>query len=133
MVSTFKIHFVLLVGLDFHIYIFIYVIYFMVIIQRVSVVIHLKLLPTDRIRFITDRTIFAFHCLQKITPHSIKHILICNISLWCICTTWSGLYQTDNIIVTSIIDKEIFNRGELLWENQVVVLSWSIHAAPYLS
>ena len=80
-------------------------VYFKAIIKRLSVVIHFILNSTDRIRVTTDLIIFEFHCLQHIISHSINHILICRISLRCSCTIWSGIYLTNNIIVTSSIYK----------------------------
>ena len=74
---------------------------FKCIIQRVSVLIHFMLLPTDRIRVITYLVIFLFHVLQHIICQSINHILIC---LQYICTLCIGMYQTNNIIVARIID-----------------------------
>ena len=91
------------------------------------------LLPTAIIIFIIHITIFSFHCLQHIIPHSINHLLIWNISLRCICTLWSGLYQNNNIIFIIIKDKEIITGKELLWKNQVFILSSSRHTAPHLS
>ena len=67
------------------------------------------LLPTDRTRVITHLNIFSFHCLHHIMYHSINNLLICNLSLQCICNLWSGMYQNQNIIFIKIIDKEIIN------------------------
>ena len=85
--------------------IFISSILFKVIRHILSVIIHFMSPPTAKIRVITYLTTFELHCLQHVISHSIKHILIYHMSLWCICTIWSRLYQTKIIIVTSSIEK----------------------------
>ena len=89
--------------------------------------------PTARIRVITYIIIFELHFLQHIIYYSINHIIFWNISLRCICTIYIGLYQTDNTIVTSSIDKEIINGGSLIWKIQVVIFSGSGYTAPHFS
>ena len=76
---------------------------------------------------------FSFHFLHHIISHSINQLLICNLRPRCICNLWSGLYQNNNIFVIRIIDKEIITEKELLWKNQVFILSSSGPTTPQLS
>ena len=89
------------------------------IIQRLLVIIHLMFLPKDRIRVITYLTIFSFYFLQNIIFHCINQLIIWHLSLRCICTLWSGMYQNNNIIVIRIIDKGIITGEELLCKKSV--------------
>ena len=75
------------------------------IIHRLSFIINLMFLPKSRIRVITYLTIFSLHFVQHIISHSINHLLIWHLSLQCIYTICSGIYQNNNIIVIIIIEK----------------------------
>ena len=75
---------------------------------------------------------FSFRFLQNFISHSINHLIIWHLNLWCICTLWSGVYQNNNTTVIRIIDKKIITGEELLWKNQVFVLSSSRHIAPHI-
>ena len=88
------------------------------------------LLPSFRIIVITYLKILAFHCFPHIIYHSINHIIICYLRLWCIWTIWRGLNKTKNIIIIRSIYKEIITGRELLWKNQVVILTGSGYTVP---